>query len=63
MPLPIIKVAITGMRLFSRPFVTVITRRIKHKPSVAEQVFFRWFGIRCYALEDKIERFTQKQVH
>ena len=60
MPVPIIKIAITGMRLFSRPFVTVLSRRMKHDPSHAEKVFFKWFGIKCYHFETYIENLTTK---
>ena len=58
MPVPIIKMAFTTIRLFNRPFVTVMTRRIRDKPSEAERNFFRWFGIRCYAFENYVEQKT-----
>ena len=55
MPIPIIKVGITAVRLFSRPFVTVISRRMQNDPTKAEKAFFNWFGIRCYSFENKLD--------
>ena len=57
MPIPIIKVGITVVRLFSRPFVNVISRRMMSDPTKAEKVFFRWFGLKCYYFDSIIDGF------
>ena len=56
MPIPIIKVGFTVVRLFSRPFVTVLSRRLNNDPSKAERTFFKWFGIKCYQFENTLDR-------
>ena len=61
MPIPIIKVGITVVRLFSRPFVSVQTRRMANDPTKAEKKFFRWFGLRCYYWDGRVDAFLANQ--
>ena len=61
MPIPILKVGITVVRLFSRPFVTVLTRRMVNNPTSSERTFFRWFGHKCYYYDSRLDAIIAQQ--
>ena len=56
MPIPIVKVAVCLMRTLAWPFISVVSRRIKHNEHARLWDFYYAFGLRCFQFEAMIER-------
>ena len=60
MPLPLIKLVIVTIKTFARPFNTILTRRVREQANSYEAHFFKWFGMKVFALETKIDKMINK---